>query len=82
MGKNLTGNAISKGLIILLAHDPKITITTFDRHRYGICVWPGKTDGYLDLPDKQEKELESLGWVYRRDETEGGSWVLQAKGDV
>ncbi len=76
MPKSMSGNDIHDGLSMLIEHDSGIKITT---SKDVIYVWPSENDGYLDLEKLDESQMESMGWVYRRDETNGGSWVYQAK---
>jgi len=76
MPKNMSGENIHDGISMLIEYDSGIQITV---GRDTINVWPSEEDGYLDLKKSDESQMESMGWVYRRDESEGGSWVYQAK---
>ena len=76
MPKSMSGNDIYDGLSMLMELDSGIKITT---GKDVIYVWPSKYDGHLDLEASDESQMKSMGWVYRRDRSEGGSWVYQAK---
>ena len=76
MPKSMSGNDIHDGLSLLMEHDSGIKITT---GKDVIYVWPRESDGYLDMNKQDQSAMESIGWVYCRDETNGGSWVYHAK---